>query len=78
MAEGQEFANDKNFPKAEASYRKANALNPQSAEASYNLGNLYYENDKKYNASGNYTAAATNTTSKAERGQRWRARDDNN
>ncbi|WP_194851660.1 tetratricopeptide repeat protein [Nonlabens antarcticus] len=67
MGEGLEYASNKEFPKAEASYRKAKALNPQAAEASYNLGNLYYENDKKYNASENYRAAATNTTSKAEK-----------
>jgi tetratricopeptide (TPR) repeat protein len=67
MAQGLDYAADKNFPKAEASYRKAKALNPKAAEASYNLGNLYYENEKKYNASENYTTAVTNSTSKAEK-----------
>lgn len=67
MAQGLDHASDENFPKAEAAYRKAKALNPQSVEASYNLGNLYYENKKGYNAVENYTTAATNSTSKAEK-----------
>lgn len=67
MGEGLEYASNKNFPKAEASYRKAKALNPKAAEATYNLGNLYYENEKKSNAAENYRTAATNTTSKAEK-----------
>jgi tetratricopeptide (TPR) repeat protein len=67
MAQGLDYASDKNFPKAEASYRKAKALNPKSTEASYNLGNLYYENKKGYNAVENYTAAGTTGTSKEEK-----------
>ena len=67
MAQGLDYANDNNFPKAEAAYRKAKALNPESAEASYNMGNLYYNNDKKYNAAEGYRAAATTSKSKAEK-----------
>ncbi|WP_041495611.1 tetratricopeptide repeat protein [Nonlabens marinus] len=67
MAQGLDYAADSNFPKAEAAYRKAKAVNPQSVEAPYNLGNLYYENKKGYNAIENYTAAATKSTSKAEK-----------
>jgi len=67
MAQGLDYANDKNFPKAEAAYRKAKALQPESTEASYNLGNVYYGNDKKYNAVENYRAAATTAKSKAEK-----------
>ncbi len=67
MAQGQEYASSDNFAKAEASYRKAKALQPESTEAAYNMGNLYYNNGKKYNASQNYRSAATTATSKADR-----------
>ncbi|PRP67826.1 tetratricopeptide repeat protein [Nonlabens agnitus] len=67
MAQGVDYAADNNFPKAEASYRKAKALQPESTEASYNLGNLYYKNKKGYNAAENYTTAATTAKTKAEK-----------
>ena len=63
----QEFTADGDFNQAEASYRRATALKPDGAQASYNLGNLYYENDKKYNSVENYKKAAEVATTKAEK-----------
>lgn len=67
MAQGLEQASDGNFVKAEASYRKAKALQPESTEAAYNMGNLYYKNDKKPSAAEGYRAAATTAKTKAEK-----------
>jgi len=67
MAQGLDYASDGNFTKAEASYRKAKALQPESTEAAYNMGNLYYKNEKKYNAAESYRSAATTAKSKAEK-----------
>jgi Ca-activated chloride channel family protein len=67
ITKAQEYASDGNFNLAEAAYKKAKALNPQSTDAAYNLGNLYYENTKKYNASNSYVAAAEAATTKEEK-----------
>lgn len=67
IAKAQEYAQDGNFNLAEAAYKKAKAVNPKSTDASYNLGNLYYERTKKYNASNNYIAAAEAATTKEEK-----------
>lgn len=67
IAQAQEQTANGDFNQAEASYRKAAALKPDAAEASYNLGNLYYNNDKKYNAVENYKKAAEAATTKAEK-----------
>lgn len=67
IVKAQEYATDGDFNQAEAQYRKASALNPDAAEATYNLGNLYYTNDKKYNSVENYKKAAESSTSKEEK-----------
>lgn len=67
VAKAQEYARDGNFNLAEAAYKKAKAVNPQSAAAAYNLGNLYYDNTKKYNASNSYVDAAKAATTKEEK-----------
>ncbi|MGJ8683098.1 MAG: tetratricopeptide repeat protein [Nonlabens sp.] len=67
VQQAQEFTKDGDFNQAEAQYRKASALKPDGAEASYNLGNLYYTNDKKYNSVENYKKAAEVATTKAEK-----------
>lgn len=67
VAKAQEYANDGNFNLAEAAYKKAKAVNPKGTDAAYNLGNLYYENTKKYNASTNYLDAAEAATTKEEK-----------
>jgi Ca-activated chloride channel family protein len=67
IAKAQEYASEGNFNLAEAAYKKAKAVNPKSTDAAYNLGNLYYENTKKYNASSSYIAAADAATTKEEK-----------
>ncbi|WP_124978902.1 tetratricopeptide repeat protein [Nonlabens xiamenensis] len=67
VQQAQEQAADGEFNQAEANYKKALALKENSAEAAYNLGNLYYENEKKFNAVENYKKAAENATSKKEK-----------
>lgn len=42
MAEAEEALANNDFATAEAKYREAIAKNPELADASYNLGNLYY------------------------------------
>lgn len=71
MARAQEYANQGDFNKAEAFYRKAAALNPESAEASYNLGNLYYNKEKNYSASDRYKRAADAAITKEEKHRIW-------
>ena len=68
VAQAQEYAQEGNFNLAEAAYKKAKAVNPKGAtDAAYNLGNLYYNNTKKYNASNSYIAAAEAATTKKEK-----------
>lgn len=67
IVKAQEYTADGNFNQAEAQYRKASALQPDAAQAGYNLGNLYYNNDKKYNSVENYKKAAEVATSKEEK-----------
>ncbi|WOI22439.1 tetratricopeptide repeat protein [Nonlabens ulvanivorans] len=67
VAEAQEYTAEGDFNQAEASYRKATALKPGAAESSYNLGTLYYNNDKKFNSVENYKKAAEASTSKEEK-----------
>ncbi|MFT7119293.1 MAG: Ca-activated chloride channel family protein, partial [Flavobacteriales bacterium] len=67
IAKAQEYASEGNFNLAEAAYKKAKAVNPQSTDAAYNLGNLYYDNTKKYNASSSYIAAADAATTREEK-----------
>ncbi|WP_241234672.1 tetratricopeptide repeat protein [Nonlabens ponticola] len=67
MANGQSAAQSSDFVEAEAAYRKAKAINPSSAEASYNLGNVYYNNKKGYSAVENYRDAALSAKTKEEK-----------
>lgn len=68
-AEAQENLSDNNFAEAEANYRKAIARDPQNAKARYNLGNMYYNQEKNTEASFNHKTAATTTEEKAVRHQ---------
>ncbi|PZD79032.1 tetratricopeptide repeat protein [Mesonia sp. K7] len=63
-AEAQENLSDNNFAEAEANYRKAIARDPQNAEARYNLGNMYYSQEKNTEAGFNHKTAATTTEEK--------------
>ncbi|MGB3591111.1 MAG: tetratricopeptide repeat protein [Nonlabens sp.] len=63
----QEKAQEGDFNAAEASYKKALSINPGSPDAAYNLGNLHYDNNKKFEAVENYKLAAQAATSKEDK-----------
>ncbi len=67
LSQAQEETADGDFNQAEANYKKAIALDPSNADASYNLGNLHYENNKRFEAVDNYKKAAETATSKEAR-----------
>lgn len=71
IALAQQYAQEGDFNKAEAAYRKAISLAPDNATPAYNMGNLYYNKDKKYNANTNYKKAAEAATTKAEKHKIW-------
>ena len=56
-----------NFPRAEAEYRKAIALNPVDETGKYNLGNAYYNKQKNSEAMGRFKQAASIATTKGEK-----------
>ncbi len=58
---------DGNYNQAEAAYKKALALNPASSGAAYNLGNLHFEKEKRFEAAADYQKAAEVATSKEEK-----------
>lgn len=63
----QEEAEAGNDALAEAAYKKAVALNPEAAGASYNLGNLHFNKERRFEASNDYQAAAEAATTKEEK-----------
>ena len=63
----QEEAEDGNEALAEAAYKKAIALNPEAAGASYNLGNLHFNKNRRFEASADYQTAAEAATTKEEK-----------
>lgn len=67
LKSAQEHATDGNYNEAEAAYKKALALNPSSSGAAYNLGNLHFEKDKRFEAAADYQKAAEVATSKEEK-----------
>lgn len=69
VAQASEHDQNNEFNLAEAQYRKATAIKPDAAQAQYNMGNLYYKNNKKYNAVQQYKNAAKSATSKTEKHQ---------
>lgn len=71
VAQAQEYAQEGDFNQAEAAYRKAAALHPDKAAPQYNLGNLYYNEDKKFNANTFYKKAAEAATTKEEKHKIW-------
>lgn len=56
-----------NDAQAEAAYKKAIALNPEAAGAAYNLGNLHFNKDRRFEASADYQTAAESATTKEEK-----------
>lgn len=64
IKDAQDAASDGDFAFAEAEYKKALSLNPDNAQAAYNLGNLYYNNEKKIEANSYFRKAADAATSK--------------
>lgn len=71
VAQAQEHATEGDFNQAEAAYRKAATLEPDKAAPQYNLGNLYYNEDKKFNANTTYKKAADAATTKEEKHKIW-------
>lgn len=57
MAEASGYIEDNNFAEAEASLRKAIAVNPENKKAAYNFGNLYISNKKNRTAFERLTEA---------------------
>lgn len=55
------------FPKAEADYRKAIALDPQNETGKYNLGNAYYNKTLNNDAMRRFEQAASIATFKPEK-----------
>jgi hypothetical protein len=67
LQQAQEAAADGDYNQAEAAYKKAQALNPQAAGVSYNLGNLHFEKGKGFEAAADFQKAAEAATSKEEK-----------
>lgn len=67
IQEAEEAVEDNDFALAEASYRKAIAKDPSNTTAKYNLGNLYYNNEKPAEAAQRFRQAAEIAPGKAEK-----------
>ncbi len=67
LSEAQQSLQKKEFPSAEADYRKAISLNPKSETAKYNLGTAYYGKDKNAEAMLRFKQAAQTATDKVEK-----------
>lgn len=67
LQEAEEALADNDFALAEASYRKAIARDPGNTTARYNLGNLYYNNEKPAEATRRYRQAAEVAPGKQEK-----------
>lgn len=67
LQEAEEAVAENDFALAEASYRKAIAKDPGNTTARYNLGNLYYNNEKPAEAAQRFTQAAELAPGKGEK-----------
>src|SRR5690554_3394889 len=67
LSEAQQGLQKDKFAEAEADYRKAISLNPQSEVAKYNLGTAYYEKEKNAEALLRFKQSAKSATTKAEK-----------
>lgn len=67
LQEAEEALAENDFALAEASYRKAIARDPGNTTARYNLGNLYYNNEKPAEAARRYRQAAEVAPGKQEK-----------
>ena len=67
LSEAQQALQKDKFAEAEADYRKAISLNPQSEVAKYNLGTAYYEKEKNAEALLRFKQSAKSATTKAEK-----------
>jgi len=67
LSEASQSLQKEKFVEAEADYRKAIALNPESETAKYNLGNAYYEDSKNGEAMQRYKQAAKVATDKSSK-----------
>ena len=64
LSDASQALKKEKFVEAEADYRKAIALNPESETAKYNLGNAYYQDSKNGEALQRYKQAAQTATDK--------------
>lgn len=67
VSQGYKAANDDDFHHAEANYRTAVGKDEKHTVASYNLGTLYYENEKNDEALDRFAQATEVATTKDER-----------
>ena len=65
--EGNERLTDNEFVEAEAEYRKAISRDAKNANAPYNLGNAYYNNENMGEAFGRYQQAAKVASEKEDK-----------
>lgn len=69
LSEAQQSLQKEKFAEAEADYRKAISLNPNSEVAKYNLGAAYYGKEKNAEAMLRFKQAATTATTKVQKHQ---------
>src|SRR5690606_34561729 len=67
VSQGYKAANDDDFHNAEANYRTAVGKDEKHTVASYNLGTLYYENEKNDEALDRFAQATEVATTKDEK-----------
>jgi tetratricopeptide (TPR) repeat protein len=67
LKQAQEETANGNYNQAEAAYKKAHALNPTAAGVPYNLGNLQFKKDKRFEAAADFQKAAEVATTKEEK-----------
>ena len=67
VIDGNDYASEDAFAKAESSYRQAIGLDPSSVPAKYNAGNNYYENEKYEESIVSHLKSAQVATTKTER-----------
>lgn len=67
VIDGNEFASEDAFAKAESSYRQAIGLDPASVPAKYNAGNNYYTNEKYDESIVSHLKSAQVATTKKEK-----------
>jgi len=67
VIDGNDYASEDAFAKAESSYRQAIGLDPASVPAKYNAGNNYYENEKYEESIVSHLKSAQVATTKKEK-----------